>query len=167
MRQLYGQQFTDEEILDFKKKIQLSTLQHFVTIIQNVLEKENIPQLLKQHCCNFLDEWKNVIPAGRDFLNDAVTIWRIISVQKYADTAITLNHRLRTADNLESYLSFGSDLTLSMLLNRVHSDNPAKHFLSSFERIICEQYRPTLEDILNLRDPTAGNVSIKVFVSVI
>ena len=39
---------------------------------------------------------------------------------------------------------------------RIHSDNPLSHFLKCFDRIMETDYKPNLEDILNLRVPTSG-----------
>ena len=39
---------------------------------------------------------------------------------------------------------------------RLHSDNPANHFLPSFSRIMAKGYNPSLEDILSVRIPTKG-----------
>ena len=41
-------------------------------------------------------------------------------------------------------------------MKHIYSDNPAKHFLKCFDRIMSEGYVPSLDDILNLRVPTTG-----------
>ena len=158
MRQLYGKQFNNEEILDFKKKIQWSSLNHLASIIPSVIKKEDIPQTAKRQCYKFLGEWKQTTSVPLEILHNAVAIWRTISVEKYVHNVISLKPQLIDSENAESYLSDSASLTLSPSRNRLHSDNPAIHFLCCFERIMSEQYRPTLEDILNLRDSTIGSV---------
>ena len=92
-------------------------------------------------CVEFYKECKVLEKFDRPFMDKAVTIWRISVVQKYM---------------LSLMNPFGIPMVTKM--KRLHSDNPANHFLPSFSRIMARGYGPTWEDILSVRIPTMGNV---------
>lgn len=67
----------------------------------------------------------------------------------------TLQNSTKTV-NVRTFETNGSGIPIGKVPKRLHSDNPASHFLRFFDRIMAEGYYPKLEDILSLRIPTTG-----------
>ena len=63
---------------------------------------------------------------------------------------------IHTIDS-DGFMSIELEALPSLSVSKLmYSDNPGKHFLIWFDRIMSTRYRPTLKDILNLKDPTSG-----------
>ena len=156
MRQLYGKKFSEEEMTQFKYKVRSSCLKHFVSCLHDFLRERSTSPSLHQHCDRFLEEWKRHSWLDRPFLNSGISIWNIPAFQMYIGGVLDSKYAPieETFDTLQSIESI--DLAASSFRKIIYSDNPAKHFLSCFDRIMSEGYRPTLDDILNLKDPTTG-----------
>ena len=157
MRQLYGNQFDDNELLQFKSEIQSSCLQYFKTILVDLLKEERTCGAHKDRCENFIEEYEKIGPAYHKFCPEMVmSIWSILSVQQFIfekTNKSNLRHLVKKEEKLEKS-------TLNVLQN-MYSDNPAIHFLTSFDRIMLKEYVPSLEDILNLRSPTKGKINFR------
>ena len=109
------------------------------------MKDQTYATLCPNECVKFYEECKVLEKFDRPFMDKAVTIWRISVVQKYM---------------LSLMNPFGIPMVTKM--KRLHSDNPANHFLPSFSRIMARGYGPTWEDILSVRIPTMGNVKDEV-----
>ena len=89
MRQLYGNQFDDKEVLQFKREIQRSCLQYFKTIVHEMLEKDEISVTNKDRCENFVKQFENLEylnrePGYEEFCPQSImSIWNILSVQQF------------------------------------------------------------------------------------
>ena len=153
IRQLHGQQFSDAEILHFKKAIRASCLQHFLNAIGDLLLDPNLDFATKEICDELLQKYKNKSHIDREFLEEAVIIWKIPLVQEHIVNLTTLYNATENNDG-ESLENTG--ITKHKELVRLHSDNPGNLFLRRFDRIMAEGYSPKLEDILNIRLPTTG-----------
>ena len=145
IRRLHGERFNDDEMSAFKHHIRTSCLVHFMNIIQDLMKDQTYATLCPNECVKFYEECKVLEKFDRPFMDKAVTIWRISVVQKYM---------------LSLMNPFGIPMVTKM--KRLHSDNPANHFLPSFSRIMARGYGPTWEDILSVRIPTMGNVKDEV-----
>ena len=156
MRQLHGKTFTDTEIVGFKEKVRSASLKHFISILHDFLKEENIQQPLQCRCERFLEEWKRGTNMERYFLDSGIEIWRVLQFQKYIQQQIGCSNLwdVRSIDNPEHADSEGNSVTFE---KHMHSDDPAKHFLLCFDRIMTKGYHPNIDDILNLKDPTIGN----------
>ena len=141
IRQLHGEQFNDAEIVHFKHNIRKSCLEHFISITSDFLQDETPSHSHEQQFVQFLEEYKKKSEVDRQFLEEAVTIWRIASFQKYILAMTTTKE---------------CEISRGRVLKKLHSDNPGNHFLRHFDRIMSEGYCPKLEDILSLRIPTTG-----------
>ena len=159
MRQLYGNQFDDKEVLQFKCEIQRSCLQYFKTIVHEMLEKDEISVTNKDRCENFVKQFENLEylnrkPGYEEFCPQSITsIWNILSVQQFI--------KEKTGGSYGDHHENKGKMAVNCQ-DKMHSDNPAIHFLSSFERILSKDYIPSLEDILNLRSPTNGNLNYDI-----
>ena len=155
MRQLYGNKFNDDELLKFKNEIQSSCLQYFKNIILEMLKTEKISVQNKDRCENFIEEFENISPEYDKFYcsERVMSIWSIVSVQQFILEKTTRNNVAEI--KRKSYMS--SDSPRNNLYD-MYSDNPAIHFLVSFDRIMSKEYEPSLDDILNLRSPTKGTL---------
>ena len=145
IRQLHGQQLSNEEILHYKHNIRISCLENFLTIVSNFLKDESQAPSGQQQCVEFLEEFKSRLEVDREFLEKAVTVWRISSLQKYI-----LSHM--------KPIGIPLGISIGTAPKRLYSDNPANHFLPSFSRIMAKGYCPTLKDILSVRIPTTGAI---------
>ena len=138
IRRIHGDKFSEEEILRFKHHIRITCLESFINMMVEFLKYA--PQAsYTQQCIEFLEEYKMESEYNRAFLNKAMPLWRILGLQKHMLAAI-------------SPMGIPSVTTTK----RLHSDNPANHFLPSFSRIMAKGYNPTLEDILSVRIATTG-----------
>ena len=155
MRQLHGKTFTDTEIVGFKEKVRSASLKHFISILHDFLKEENLQQPLQCRCERFLEEWKRGTNMERHFLDSGIEIWRILQFQKYIQWKIGYCKLLvvRSIDNPKHADSEVQSMTFE---KQMHSDDPAKHFLLCFDRIMTKGYHPNIDDILNLKDPTIG-----------
>ena len=164
MRQLHGQQFGNEEITHFRKLIQICCLEYLTSIIPNFLKERSMTSTHQQACENFLDNYKSKSEPDREFIEEALKIWHISSLQSYIQHMIILENWMETV-SVNSF-EIEEDPTNKVFQEtfhtpqRLHSDNPASHFLRCFNRIMAEEYRPKLEDILNWRVPTTGKYYI-------
>jgi len=84
----------------------------------------------------------------RTFLDSGVAIWRVSSFQEYIQQRTKITNQLNNTSCDSGKLTFKQ--------KQLHSDNPAKHCLIYFDRIMNKGYQPNLDDILNLKDPTIG-----------
>ena len=155
MRQLYGNKFDDDELLKFKNEIQSSCLQYFKNIIHEMLKEDKISAQNKDKCENFIEEFENIGPEYGKFycLERVMSIWSIVSVQQFILE--------KTAQNDVAEIDRKCYMTSNAKGNTfdgMYSDNPAIHFLISFDRIMSKDYEPSLDDILNLRSPTKGTL---------
>ena len=155
MRQLYGETFSESEMLRFKGKVRSSCLKHFISILHDFSKEDDIPQPLQNRCEQFLEEWKRETLMQRHFLDSGVAIWRILLLQNYI--------QLKRCANFQLIIDSGSNNNPEHTKSdkfpfqkQMHSDDPAKHFLLCFDRIMGKGYQPILDDILNLKDPTIG-----------
>ena len=155
MRQLYGNKFDDDELLKFKNEIQSSCLQYFKDIILEMLKKEIISVENKDRCEHFIEEFENIGPEYDKFYcpERVMSIWSIVSVQQFILEKTTRNN----VAEIERKSDMTSDSQRNNLYD-MYSDNPAIHFLISFDRIMSKEYEPSLDDILNLRSPTKGTL---------
>ena len=155
MRQLYGNKFDEEELFKFKNEIQGSCLQYFKNIILEMLKKEKISVENKDRCENFIEEFENIDHEYDKFHcpERVMSIWSIASVQQFILEKTTRN----TVAKIERKSYMTSDSQRNNLYG-MYSDNPAIHFLISFNRIMSKDYEPSLDDILNLRSPTKGTL---------
>ena len=155
MRQLYGDQFDDKEVLQFKCEIQRSCLQYFKTIVHEMLETDKISVTNKDRCEHFVKQFENLKYLNREpdyeefCLESVMSLWNILSVQQFI--------KEKTGGSYVDHHENKGNIAV-ICQDKMHSDNPAIHFLSSFERILSKDYVPSLEDILNLRSPTKGNL---------
>lgn len=156
IRQLHGEQFNDQEIKHFKQNIRASCFEHFINITSDFLKNEILEPSHQQQCAKFLEKYKNKSEIDREFLEAAVTIWSISSLQKYILDITTLHNSTKSVNVVRRFETNGSGTPISKVPKRLHSDNPASHFLRSFDRIMAKGYSPKLEDILSLRVPTSG-----------
>ena len=115
----------------------------FAKVLQDFIKRRPKDSLNTQ-LQEFLQEYKSTDDDAYDriFLQKAVCLWRIYSIQKHIVEIISL--------------SGNENISRLVLHKKVHSDNPASHFLPSFSRIMYKGYNPTLEDILSVRIPTTG-----------
>lgn len=155
MRQLHGEQFDDEELLQFKKKIQASCLKHFVGIIPDFLKYETITTLDQLKCENFRKKCEDKSKSDKELFDEGIIIWRSFSFQNYIQGIIKVHHVSKTT-SVGSFKSNTPENAPCRLPKKLHSDDPANHFLRCFERIADRGYQPSLEDILSLRAPTTG-----------
>ena len=153
MRQLHGQQFSDAEILQFKKAIRASCLQHFHKTIKDLLLDPTLHLATKEICAELLQKHENKSNIDREYLEEAVKIWKIPLVQEYIVSLTTL-YNVTENNHDESFELAG--ITKQKELLRLHSDNPGNLFLRKFDSIMSEGYSPKLEDILSIRIPTTG-----------
>ena len=151
IRQLHGQQFTDAEILHFKKAIRESCLQHFLNSIADLLLDPTLHFGTKERCAELLQQYKDKSKIDREYIEEAVRIWKLTLVQKHIASITTIHDA--TENN-----ACGGDTGIKKQneLNRLHSDNPGNLFLRRFDKIMEQGYSPILEDILNIRIPTTG-----------
>ena len=150
MSQLYGEQFTESEILRFKGKVRSACLKHFVSILHDFLKEDYVRPSLQHLCERFLEEWKRGSLMERSFLDSGVAIWRVSSFHEYIQQRIKITNQLNNTSCDSGKLTFKQ--------KQLHSDNPAKHCLIYFDRIMNKGYQPNLDDILNLKDPTIGTL---------
>ena len=141
IRRIHGDQFTSEEIRFFKHHIRASSLELFASVLQDFIDlSTNEP--LNTQLQEYLQEYKTTTNYAytRNFIEKAVFIWRVYSIQKY----------------IVEIINTPGNISRLVLPKKVHSDNPANHFLPSFSRIMRKGYNPILEDILSVRIPTTG-----------
>ena len=161
MRHLHGQKFEETEMIHFKQNIRASCVQEFINVTSVLLSDKSLSSNDQKQCVELIKEHKNNLPnVDRQFLDRAIKIWQLSSMQEYI-LKITTHHlltdnedKLDQEDSLDDIVSVGTKRNVAV---RLHSDNPANHFLQSFDRIMAEGYCPNLEDILSLRIPTTGN----------
>ena len=125
-----------------------------------MLKKENNSIETKDKCENFIEEFDRLGPEYG--MQKVMSIWSILSVQEF----IIKKTRRNNVEKLESIDDDDDDddddrESVTMKSNKtnsdnMYSDNPAVHFLKSFDRIMSQHYEPNLDDILNLRSPTSG-----------
>ena len=140
IRILHGCKFSDAEILLFKHYIRVSCLEHLIAIIKDYLEDTEYQGTYGyEDIKEFLEQYNDRKDFERSYLNKAVEIWRISSLQKFM---------------LASVRPMGIPSVVPP--KRLHADNPASHFLPSVSRILSRRYSPTMEDILCVRIPTSG-----------
>ena len=159
MRQLHGQQFGNEEITHFRKTIQISCLEYLISIIPNFLKEHTMTAADQQSCENFLDNYKSKSEHDREFIDEALKIWHSSSLQTFIKHLIIVENWMEPM-SVKSFDIEGPTNTVCPVSfstgQRLHSDNPASHFLRCFNRIMAKEYQPKVEDILNLRVPTTG-----------
>ena len=110
----------------------------------------------QQACENFLDTYKSKSEPDREFIDEALKIWHSSSFQTYIkDLIVVQNWMSIQSFDIEDPASTVCSVPF-YICQRLHSDNPASHFLRCFNRIMAKEYQPKNEDILNLRVPTTG-----------
>ena len=131
MRQLYGDQFDNDEILQFKSEIQSSCLQYFNTILLELIKEEIISVTNKGRCESFIEEYEKFGPAYHKFCPERVmSIWSILSVQQFIIEKTSRSNLRQFAKKEETW-----EKTTTDTLQNMYSDNPAIHFLTSFDSI--------------------------------
>jgi hypothetical protein len=170
MRQLHGKKFDEVELQQFKAEIQSSCLKHFKDIISYLIKKQILHSSHQEECKKFIEECQPInqkkkneglVQDKMDFWPESVmSIWNIPLVQNYI---LDITKMLNSPTNTKKVSSENIILENSsgITARKLHSDNPANHFLQSFGRIISQDYQPTLEDILNLRTPTIGIINFR------
>ena len=165
MRQLHGVKFESIEMANFKKIIRMSCLEYLVGIVDNFLKNELSTKVYHGACENFLNHYKSVSHPDTELIEKALSIWKVGALQGYISTTINFKHfdlnitRSSYPDLESAKISENSNKTLSLISidgQQLHSDNPMSHFLKCFDRIMAQDYQPSLDDILNLRMPTSG-----------
>ena len=163
MRHINGEKLDDAKIYHFKNKIRASSIRYFIDIMPHFIKSENISTVHRQQCKMFLEGQKASSKIDRIILDAGLKIWRIPSFQDYLQEFIS-SEVLSDESSIETPVSFEPDQIhvkeRSTTMTKIHSDNPAKRFLNCFDKIVAEGYIPNLEDILNLRIPTTGNLSL-------
>ena len=160
MRLLHGKPFDEAELLHFKQKIQISCLIHFADIISIMLKNDLIHPAHRQKCLNMTREYKIDNTDGMDDLigtckDRIMSIWNIPSIKNYILNMTTLQNVFK-GNEVRSIEPIKCEISI------LHSDNPAIHFLRTFNRIMSYEYHPTLEDILTLRTPTTGKIMVSI-----
>ena len=161
MRKLHGREFESLEMAHFKKVIRLSCLEYLVAIVKKFLKDEQTTKPYHGACENFLEHYKSISVPDREFIEMALNIWRLVALQSFITKTIHLDSYGIDSNNMAfefSHIHGDAAQTIEMSFEgkRIHSDNPLSHFLKCFERIMEKDYKPDLEDILNLRVPTSG-----------
>ena len=164
MRQLNGEQFDKTELQQFKVEIKSACLKHFQDIVSYLIKKEILHSSDQEECKRFVEEFQE-IHKHENLVKDKVEIWqeRVMSIW---NISLVNNYILNITKGLDtslgrqraSYDKVILEKSSGITARKLHSDNPANHFLQSFCRIISQDYKPTLEDILNLRLPTSGMI---------
>ena len=167
MRHINDENLDITEIFHLKKSIRAASVNYFANILPEFINSENIAGVHEQQCKIFLEGLKASSKINRKTLDAALKIWRIPSFQDYLQELMVSEDLLdegsmRIHDTLERCHIEHKGNSTSM--KPIHSDNPSKHFLKCYFRIISEGYIPTLEDTLALRIPTTGNLSIFWFI---
>ena len=150
MRQLHGEKFGDSELLHFKQTIRASCLEYFITTVSDLLETPLVAKD-REECLDLVEYYRASSDIDRSFLDVAVNVWLLPPVQEYISEITTLDSVSSNAYGRRKSKSIDSKI------QKLHSDNPANHFLRFFDKILAEGYSPKLEDILNLRIATTGN----------
>ena len=157
MRQLHGEKFGDAEMLHFKQTIRASCIEHFVDILTDVLEYKPLLAKDRGQCTLLLEQYKEKPNIDRNFLDSAVKIWKIKNVQEYISEITSLDSFSASINDEGLPEDVDSKVQGDKPVQKLHSDNPANHFLRYFDKMLEEGYTPRLEDILNLRIATTGN----------
>lgn len=157
MRQLHGERFGDAEILHFKQTIRASCMEHFINILSDILEYKPLLAKDRDRCVLLLEQYKEKPNIDRNFLDSAVKIWQIDIVQEYISEITSLDSFSASINDEGLPEDVDSKVQRDKSVQKLHSDNPANHFLRCFDKILAEGYTPRLEDILNLRIATTGN----------
>ena len=130
-----------------------------------MLKKENHSIETKDKCENFIEEFDRLGPEYD--MQKVMSVWSILSVQEFIIKKTTRNNveKLESIDEDDDNDDRESVTMKSNKTNsdNMYSDNPAVHFLMSFDRIMSKEYEPSLDDILNLRSPTSGKNNILDF----
>ena len=165
MRQLHGVKFECIEMANFKKIIRMSCLEYLVAIVDNFLKNELSTKVYHGACENFLNHYKSASNPDTELIEKALSIWKVAALKSYIQSTINFKHfdsnvTPSSHPGLESATISGNvNKTLpstSIDGQQLHSDNPMSHFLKCFDRIMAQDYQPSLDDILNLRMPTSG-----------
>ena len=157
MRQLHGEKFGDAEMLHFKQTIRASCIEHFINILTDVLEYKPLLAKDRDQCTLLLEQYKEKPSIDRNFLDSAVKIWKIKNVQEYISEITSLDSISASINDEGLPEDVDSKVQRDKPVQKLHSDNPANHFLRYFDKMLAEGYTPRLEDILNLRIATTGN----------
>ena len=158
MRQLHGDKFGETELLHFKQTIRASCLEYFIRTVSDIIENKPLISKDRQECLELVRNYRATTDVDRNYLNNAVSVWFLPSVQEYISDITTLDTVAANINDEE--LPEDDQTTVQRLqhsVQKLHSDNPANHFLRCFDKILAEGYTPKLEDILSLRIPTTGN----------
>lgn len=158
MRQLHGDKFGDAEMLNFKQTIRASCLEYFVDTVSDIIENEPLLSKDRQECLELVRKYREKTDVDRSYLNVAVSVWLLPSVQEYISEITTLDSVSANVNDEGLPEDGQSRVQRDNTVQRLHSDNPANHFLRCFDKILAEGYTPKLEDILNMRIPTTGNI---------
>ena len=160
MRQLHGEKFGDAEMLHFKQTIRASCIEHFINILSDVLEYKPLLAKDRDKCTLLLEQYKEKPNIDRNFLDSAVKMWQIRTVQEYISEITSLDSFSASINDEGLPEDVDSKVSRAKSVQKLHSDNPANHFLRYFDKILAEGYTPRLEDILNLRIATTGNTQM-------
>ena len=170
MRQLHGDKFNEAEVRQFKIEIQTSCLNHFKDIISYLIKKQLLHSSHQEECKRFVEESEQINEINKNeslekhdvkfWPESVMSIWNIPLVHNYI---LDITKELNSSKNSKKMSSENIILENSsgITARKLHSDNPANHFLQSFHRIISQEYQPTLVDILNLRMPTSGIIKFR------
>ena len=160
MRQLHGEKFGDAEMLNFKQTIRASCIEYFINILSDVLEYKPLLAKDRDRCVLLLEQYKEKPNIDRNLLDSAVKIWQIRTVQEYISEITSLDSFSASINDEGLPEDVDSKVQRDKSVQKLHSDNPASHFLRCFDKILAEGYTPRLEDILNLRIATTGNTKM-------
>ena len=171
MRHINGQTLEKAEILHLKNNIRVASLKYFTDTIPEFMDTDNISAILKLQSKIFLEGQKFSPKTDRKTLDAGLKIWRTPSFQDYLQELLfsdDFGNGRQIRMEWKVVGSFERDHTdeneNSASRRRIFSDNPAKHFLNYFDRIVSEGYIPTMEDFLCLRIPTTGNALLVWFI---
>ena len=157
MRQLHGDKFGDAEMLHFKQTIRASCIEYFVKMLSDLLEYKPLLARDREQCVTLIEQYKAKTDIDRNFLDIAVSIWKQQAVQEHIADVTRLDSFSASNNDEAMPEDIASTNQRDKPVQKLHSDNPANHFLRFFDKILAEGYTPRLEDILNLRIATTGN----------
>ena len=160
MRYINREKLDKVEMFHLKNSIRAASLQYFTNIIPEFLDTENISAIHEQQSKIFLEGQIFSSKIDRKTLDAGLKIWRTPSFQDFLQQLmfsedVLDGSSMKILGSFEGNYTDGNENAASR--RPILSDNPAKHFLNYFDRIVSKGYIPTMEDTLCLRIPTLGN----------
>ena len=83
MRQLHGDEFSSLEMEHFKGVIRTSCLELLATVVANFLKDTPITKNYYASCECFLEHYKSISEPDINFIEEALTIWKISALQGF------------------------------------------------------------------------------------